>query len=344
MRAFLIARRSPQVKLLRVFMITTAVMIGLPAGTSRAQLSDLPILVEPPPFDGIQDPADMFVDADTDELLALGWDLRELAGTMPSLQGSIARLLAARALVYARLQMGGPEFAEAEILAEAARTDLLLTTEQRFEAAALSDYVRAVQTGGVLAPDDARWERLFQGLAAEFPDQSTGYEALLGLALKQADSSEASRLARTILAMPTAPPWVRTRAQTLLNRIDLIGASVFALMPEDHGAESLTRGTPILIYSWVSWSPETLVVVERLIRNAPPGAALIGVNLQPDASIARRNARDHTLPGRQLYDPRGQQGLVAMRFMLDTPGLAILADKDGIILTVTAHLDATLRD
>jgi len=223
------------------------------------------------------------------------------------------------------------------------RGDPSIPEAKRAEVAALADHVGVEKRPGLSGPAKLlAYEQIIRGLNVEFPTMPNGYEALVQVA-KHSDDSKARALAREVAAMPAAPKAVRDEADALARRYDLIGKSLpeiaFPVLGPGNVAERAQR-KPVIVYSWATFARGSIALAKDIAANAPPGIAIIGVNLDTrDLAPARQLATSEKLPGDQVYDWMGRKGDLAQRIFLLDPGVAYLVGRDGIIRSVSAHHD-----
>lgn len=218
--------------------------------------------------------------------------------------------------------------------------DKTVTPQLRAELMALVDSVTVAKTPNLSRDqilsahaDSAR------GLITEFPDLPVGYYTLASIARDSAET-QATAIAREILAMKAAPAPAKVSAQTILDRTALVGKSLRALTVPVTGVSATfnsSAGHPTLVYSWTANDLVGLQKAKKLVAKAPAGTVVIGVCLDTQVADAKAAAATNALPGSQLYDVLGRKGALAQALKLNDTGIIYVADSAGLIRTVAAH-------
>lgn len=253
-------------------------------------------------------------------------------------QAREAKRLEALALLFAQQLGDDSQGRRLEQAVAAVRRDPQLTAHDRYEVAALADHQKLARQQRKLTRGKrvAGLEQVERALVTEFPDQPDSYEALLHLAESELTGDEACRIARDLAVTVGPPTWVVTRAQTLLQRYALVGQPLARLWPTT--VPALPAGGPVVLYSWSSDSPASLVLAQDLAKRFPAGTLFLGVCLDEDVVLGQSLADQFGLSGAPFYDAQGPQGLLAQRLMLNDAGLVYLADEGGVLRSVSAHL------
>ncbi len=271
------------------------------------------------------------------EYLHRAGDLRDFGAKHPGdARLSEARRLEALMLVKAALYGDTTQAALRDRLVGEVRRDKSLPAEKRYTLAALADN-RAVSLGGGRTQENPleKYEKIARGHIQEFGGIPQPYEALLRVARSSEDAG-AVRIANDLLAMPS-PPAVKEGARGLLARHALVGTSLGSLLAGavDAGQlAELNKSRVVIIYSWAASVPSGVVLARLVSDHAPKRSAIIGVNLDPDATTARVVAGDLYLRGLQLFDAPARE----LSDQLQLAGLPVVlgTDQNGVIRTVSA--------
>lgn len=219
------------------------------------------------------------------------------------------------------------------------RGDSRIPARARFEVVALSEVVRLQSVSADREQFLAASELSARNLIGEFPQETGGYEALFRLAENQPDDAKGAGIAREIMRMP-APALIKDQVQVYLDRRALIGQSLPEIADGILGAGnpiSASKGKSILLYTWASWNPGSVAFARNLIKLAPKEVALVGVNFDLDAALARNLAQKETLPGAQLYADGGLDSSLARALKVTTAMEAYVADAHGNLREVAAQ-------
>jgi hypothetical protein len=221
-------------------------------------------------------------------------------------------------------------------LIETVRRDEALPPLSRFEAVAWSRQVEVSRQS--LATDAARLsaqEAATRQMIAEFPNLPEGYESLLAVA-RDAGPVRGPAILNDLRQMPTTGQ-VQMEVQTLLDRYALVGAALGPMLMKTGfaGLAQRTQGKAIILYAWSYNNPASIAAAKRLAKLAPR-AAVIGVNLDPNAEEARRAASEKRLPGDQWADGNGPGNPIAVLLKMNRAPLVYLVDQAGAIRDINA--------
>jgi hypothetical protein len=249
------------------------------------------------------------------------------------------------ALLYAESLGDVSQKGRCKQLVKQLRGDPSLDVEAREQLAAFSDNLDFEEQG--TAPDKRLpgYEQVARALQKEFPSSVSVYESLMGIADSSADD-KAAAIAQDVLTMP-APDIYKASAQILLARQALKGSALTQIAAATLGADNPiddAAGHAIVLYTWRASVPHTIAVVKQAQQTVPTDTVFIGVCLDfGDLTGARAVAAKYQPPGRQIYDPMGFMGKFAGRAYLTKPGMIYVADRKGVIVSVSAEHDtATL--
>lgn len=248
----------------------------------------------------------------------------------------------ALALLYAQSLGDTSQKGRCKQLVTQLRKDASIDVELREQLAAFSDNLdtRAQPTTSV-DQQVSNYEQTARALQAEFAGSSSIYESLNGIATSSPDD-RAAKIAHDILTMP-APDQAKARAQILLNRLALKGASLTDLATSVLGSNNPVTaglGHPIVVYSWSTAVPQVIAILKNLSSSLPADTVYVGVCLDlGDLSAARAYAASVAPPGQQIYDPMGYIGKFAGRAQLTAPVLIYVADRKGVVVSVSAQRD-----
>lgn len=217
--------------------------------------------------------------------------------------------------------------------------DKSVTPELRAELIALVDGVTILKTPNLSRDqvmsahaDSAR------GIIKEFPTLPVGCYALASVA-HDSTEAQATAIAHEILALPQAPWAAKLSAQTILDRVALVGKPlrvVIAPIPGATAAFASAVDHATVIYTWTADDFVAIARAKTLAKKAPAGTAFVGICL--DAKIdAAKAAAANALPGTQLYDPLGRKAAIAQALKLTDSGMIYVADSAGVVRTVTGH-------
>lgn len=258
-------------------------------------------------------------------------------------QARNARCLEALALVKAWLQGDTSQATRRAALVASVRTDKSVSAPLRAQLFAFSDSV-GIEKQSWTSRDDkmAAYAQATRALIAEFPEMPNGYESLMYIARDSSDTAGPA-LAKEVLSMSAAPAWVRSAAQVIADRFALIGQSLPGIATPMLGAGSpfaSASGHSIVVYSWATSNPASVLRAKATAAKAPAGAVVVGVCLDSgDASSAKAQAAAQALPGTQLYDSLGVKGALAQALKFTSPGFIYLAGTDGVIRSVSLQDD-----
>lgn len=211
------------------------------------------------------------------------------------------------------------------------RTATAVTAKIRARGVAAYEFTNATRLLTTQVARMAAVEKAAQNLITEFPSEPQGYEALLAVA-KATEVNKSGQIARQILAS-NAPDEVKRSAQTLIDRYALIGSNLSSVIGDAGSgtARGLSKGTPVIVYSWATWAPSSIELGQMIQARR---FAAIGICL--DAEIDQAKTREQTagLGGVQIYDPAGEGGAVATQLKYSAAGQIYLVDAKGVIRDV----------
>ena len=223
------------------------------------------------------------------------------------------------------------------ILANEVRRDQTLPTADRYAVAAQADYFLAAHDKALsAAAKNDRYAAIARSHAAEFPTEPGGFASLLALARNQ-PAAQAKMLAEEVASMP-APGSIKLQAAQLAQRFALVGLKLDKVLADAGFPDALKAGTPLVVYSWASWSDASQQLGAK-VKTAAGSATLIGLCLDTDLGVAKTAAEKGALPGQQIYDSRGAEGAMAQALKLNDTGWVYLVDRTGKVVTVRGQDD-----
>ncbi len=234
--------------------------------------------------------------------------------------------------VMALLEAAGNRDAQAaqrfQTAATAIRADTTLPEADRAEISGYWYFQQALAQARHQRELPERIEAGARRLVAEFPRQPQGYETLLTVAGWSPDH-RAVELLRELVAS-AAPETVKHSARLRLTLLALPGQRLPDVLADTAMAGQLTGlDRPVVLYSWASWSPESVALANFLGQRKAAGAVWIGINLDTDTVAAAAEVQRGSFPGTQVF--AGPDGPLARRLGLDQLPLVILADAQGVI-------------
>ena len=243
----------------------------------------------------------------------------------------------AEALMLIRVGQSGDASMEgrAEEVVTAFCRDATIPEAHRAEVSATHGFAKTFQRR-LKGPElNDAFEQVARDLIANYPAQPQGYESLLTIS-SWGDVAKTRALAQE-LVRPGVPVGVQQGAQSVLDRLNLVGTPLSAVLADTgtrHLEKLLHTGKPTIIYTWASWSPGSLVLGELLAKRNVDAANIIAVNLDEDPAAAGELARGRKLPGQLHYDNRSVKGALARRLGANGAPLVYLVDAQGVIRDV----------
>ncbi len=258
------------------------------------------------------------------------------------------RMVQARKLeVLALLDGDGEGDADHEVgkrlshTAMAMRNDPRLPENERAEVAGFYDFHQAFKD--LRRQEDAVpvLGRVARRLIKEFPQQPQGYQSLLGLAEKTGGKVGID-LSTEVADSSGHPEWIQ-RAVALRTRLSLVGRKLNEVSDSVVAREN-GKGRVMMIYTWAAAVPGTVEMGQALNQGQARSLDLVGVNLDDSAGLAAAQelAESAPLPGQQVFVADGEsQAGWASALGLDSPGLLVVADGDGVVRQVLRVHDYT---
>lgn len=214
----------------------------------------------------------------------------------------------------------------------ALRSDTKVSATTRALGAAAYEFSRAHRAAKNEPARRKNVESAARQLAAEFPAEAPGYQALL-VAARLSNVAQGETLAREIVNAATAPKELKAQAQILIDRASLLGRPLADVLG-DSGAELLAQVNQAqakIVYSWATWAPSSVELGKMIqIRQLPA----IAVCLDDDVERAQTFRRTAGLGGVQVFDPQGRAGAIAQLLKFDAAGHVYIVDEKGIIREV----------
>ena len=173
------------------------------------------------------------------------------------------------------------------------------------------------------------YEKKADDLAVEFPKNAELYRIYLGV-MRVASAQKARQVANKILLAP-APAEIKSEAQAMLDRFDMVGTRV----PLEFTAVDGTRfqlekqaGNRVVVYVWTAQS-DTSKEVFLTVGKLAGAATLVGVNVDQDVAAAAQFAAVNHAPGIRYADARGLRGPVAMQLKIQDVPSCYVFGPDG---------------
>jgi hypothetical protein len=220
------------------------------------------------------------------------------------------------------------------------RKDVGIPLSKRFEAVAWSNQVaiarrKLMSRAAFLAAQ----EEATRSLIAEFPTFTVGYESLCGIA-QQSEPSRGRIAARDILAMSSAPAAVKTEAQRLLDRYELVGKQISSILAQGGVPALSSSGTAKVrvFYTWSKDSSHSIADAKRLEKNAPQ-SSFVGICLDTNVAVAKQAASSVGLPGEQYFHELGTDSPLASALKTGKGMVVYLVDRNGAIRDVQGQED-----
>lgn len=249
-------------------------------------------------------------------------------------------------LLRAAFQGDTTQKARCDELVALVRTDTVLPIEERFDVASFADHRSAsLQSFASEAARRAQFEAIAQALVKEFPSVQETWAAMLRLA-QDCEEDRAHRLLDTLLGSAQPSPEIMAGAQSLLDRLALVGKPLEPLLKaglQPAATPAIAKGSPVILYTWSASCETSLLLAATIAQQAPTGATILGINLDSDTSSARDTAKARQLPGTQLYDKAGTDSRIAQQLKLTSPSIIFIADRQGAIRTVNGRVDLSAQ-
>ena len=224
-----------------------------------------------------------------------------------------AEAKAQEALALIRAAELGGAIAPARITAsvQAAKQESKLPEHTRFVVASRAREL-AIEQGPKLdfAGQLAAYEASARAMIEEFPARAEPYEALLAIARDQPDGKVAAKIARDLSASNETSEEIKSAANALLAREDLVGQKIdlAAFLGDKFQSESL-RGKVIVLHSWAPTDENSMAMRGWLEQQASSRIEPVGVDL--------------SAPSKEAASLR-----------LSQPGMIYLIDDQGVLRDV----------
>lgn len=168
-------------------------------------------------------------------------------------------------------------------------------------------------------------------LAKDYPDVPEVHHLFLGLARTAPDAARARKYANQLLSSD-APPELKTEAQAVLDRLEMVGRTLPLRFTVNNGTYfdlAANGGKPVVIYLWASGT--TSEAAMPLIRAAASSftAVFVGVGLGSPFASAAPDGKP--LLGLQHMEPLGLNGEVPRQLRANQFPSVYVFDATGIL-------------
>ena len=180
-------------------------------------------------------------------------------------------------------------------------------------------------------------------------------EAMSQLALAEefagADDRAIAWYERIAKEFPESP--IAAKAKGAQRRLELVGKPL-RIQGTTLDNKSIDTGSfrnqVVVVHYWASWcdlcKDEFSTLKDMQAKYRSRGLALVGVNLDATASMAKKELQSTPLPWPQLYEEGGLEGRLANQLGIVTLPTMLLIDKEGRVVRrniTAAELDGELR-
>lgn len=199
------------------------------------------------------------------------------------------------------------------------------------------------------------WLKQLRAFAKAYPQSPDAAEALLqlGMADEFAGKIEEAEDWYKQLAQQFAGSSRGEKAQGAIRRLNSIGKPI-SLDASALGGGSVKlsdfRGKHVLIQYWATWcepcKADMAQIKQLYAKYGGRGFAVLGVNLDSNASSAEAYLSENRLPWKHAYDEGGLEGRLAGEMGVMTLPLMILVDDKGRVVRRNLHvaeLDSELK-
>ncbi len=221
-----------------------------------------------------------------------------------------------------------------------------LTEDERFMLRLYQ--VQAVRAGMNARPaSETEAAMLSEGrrLIEEFPNLPGPYQMLLAMA--DGMSGEGARaIAEEIRNSNTAPEEAKDRAQTLLNRLNLVGHAPDIRFTALDGREvdlAKLKGKVVLVDFWATWCGpcvgEIPHVKEAYTKFHDQGFEIVGISFDMEKAALEKFVKARELPWPQYFDGKGWQNQFGERYGIHSIPTMWLVDRNGNVVDTNARND-----
>jgi thiol-disulfide isomerase/thioredoxin len=218
-------------------------------------------------------------------------------------------------------------------ITEDERLELKLSAANRTAAALFSQSEDAAR---------ASLEKSATELIKEFPSRPEPYHLLLNLVAEAPE--EKVRATVTPMLGTNVPEQVRTAAQALLGRLDMMGKPLDLKFTAVDGREvdlEKLRGKVVLLDFWATWCgpciaelPNVKAAYERL---NPQGFEIVGISFDHDKDALVDFVGKEKMAWPQYYDGKGWENAFGKRFGIQGIPTMWLIDKKGVLRDLNAR-------
>ena len=214
--------------------------------------------------------------------------------------------------------------------------------------ALMSAYAVAMQgeRGSDPAPIQANWLKSLEKYVIDYPDSADTPDAMLQLAIAQEFAGEDKKASewydKIVQKFPQSPS--AKKAGGARRRLDSVGQVLTFKGPDLAGRTvDLTRyrGRVVLIQYWATWCEPCkadMTTLKGLVGvYGKDGFSVIGINLDPDRSMAADFLKQENLPWANIYEPGGLESRLSTELGVLTLPTMLLLDQQGKVVNRNIH-------
>lgn len=271
---------------------------------------------------------------------ALAEEARSFQAKYPTaIEASGAKVIEAKSLLKLAFLGDNSRSARADLLVTDIEKNTSLPASVRYEVIALSEHILLRQSAKSPAEARAAHETSARYLIREFPGEVGGYLTLLSAADASSDRSKVLAVTQEI-ENSSAPFAAKGAARVTANRYGLVGKSLADVANTALGRDNFfeaARKRKTVLYTWASWSPNSIAFAKNALSKLPKSVLVIGYNLDRDIDAAKKIASVENLPGEQYYDSNGTASWLALLLSLNAAPIVYVTDDGGVITDVAAQ-------
>lgn len=259
----------------------------------------------------------------------------------------VAKVIEAKSLLKLAFLGENSRSARTNALVTDIEKDTALPASVRYEVVALAEHILLRQTAKNPREGRVAHETSARYLIKEFPTEAGGYLTLLSAADASSSKAKVMAVAQEI-EKSSAPFAAKGAARVTANRYALIGKSLADVANTALGRGNFfeaARKRKTILYTWASWSPNSIAYAKSAFAKLPKDVLVIGYNLDRDTDTAKRTAKTEKLPGEQYYDENSVGSKLSLLLSINAAPMVYVTDDNGVITEVAAQrqdLDALL--